>query len=196
MYAWDETEVCRSTRSVDAPHSRSSKSRTLRLRSCCSSQAGVRGPVEEALASTPKEAPGVTSSRPADEAAAAFTFGRLRGLAALSRVPHGGASPHALRQGSGSGVMGPIAEFPVDEHRSLRPVPHRFEDHGARVLVLGRLVGASRLGEGDLDLRASWVWTVRAGRVVAMRAFLGERAARAAIGHGRGGGASLPRASD
>jgi ketosteroid isomerase-like protein len=30
-------------------------------------------------------------------------------------------------------------------YRSLRPVPHRFEDHGSRVLVLGRLLGASRL---------------------------------------------------
>ena len=67
------------------------------------------------------------------------------------------------------------------EVRSLRPVLHRFEDHGSRVLVLGRLVGASRLGEGDLDVRVSWVWTVRAGRVVAMQAFLEERAARAAI---------------
>jgi SnoaL-like domain len=33
-------------------------------------------------------------------------------------------------------------------YRSLRPVPQRFEDHGSRVLVLGRLVGASRLGKG------------------------------------------------
>ena len=66
-------------------------------------------------------------------------------------------------------------------YRSLRPPPYRFEDHGSRVLVLGRLVGASRLGEGDLDVRVSWVWTVRAGRVVAMQAFLEERAARAPI---------------
>jgi ketosteroid isomerase-like protein len=66
-------------------------------------------------------------------------------------------------------------------YRSLRPVPDRFEDHGSRVLVLGRLVGASRLAEGDLDVRVSWVWTVRAGRIVAMQAFLQERAARAAI---------------
>jgi hypothetical protein len=92
--------------------------------------------------------------------------------------------------------MGPIAEFPVDEYRSLGPVPQRFEDHGSRVLVLGRLVGASRLGEGDLDVGVSWVWTVRAGRVVAMQAFLEERAARAAIGHGSGGRASPSRASD
>jgi hypothetical protein len=40
---------------------------------------------------------------------------------------------------------------------------------------------AGMLGEGDLDVRVSWVWTVRAGRVVAMQAFLEERAARAAI---------------
>jgi ketosteroid isomerase-like protein len=66
-------------------------------------------------------------------------------------------------------------------YRSLRPVPHRFEDHGSRVLVLGRLLGASRLEEGDLDVSVSWVWTVRGGRVVAMRAYLGERAARAEI---------------
>jgi hypothetical protein len=92
--------------------------------------------------------------------------------------------------------MSPIAEFPVDEYRSLRPVPQRFEDHGSRVLVLGRPVGASRLGEADLDVRGSWVWTVRAGRVVAMQAFLEERAARAAIGQGRGGRTSLPLASD
>jgi hypothetical protein len=130
------------------------------------------------------------------KAAAAFVFGRLRGLAAASRIPHGGASLHALRQGSGSGVMGSIAEFPVDEYRSLRPVPQRFEDHGSRVLVLGRLIGASRLGEADLDVGVSRVWTVRAGRVVAMQAFLEERAARAAIGRGSSGRASLPRASD
>jgi ketosteroid isomerase-like protein len=66
-------------------------------------------------------------------------------------------------------------------YRGLRPVPYRFGDHGSRVLVLGRLVGASRLGEGDLDVRVAWVWTVRAGRIVAMQAFLEERAARAAI---------------
>jgi ketosteroid isomerase-like protein len=81
-------------------------------------------------------------------------------------------------------------------YRSLRPMPQAFEDHGSRVLVLGRLVGASRLEEDDLDVDVSWVWTVRAGRVVAMQAFLEERAARAAIGRGRGGRASLPRASD
>jgi ketosteroid isomerase-like protein len=42
-------------------------------------------------------------------------------------------------------------------------------------------VGASRLGEGDLDVRVSWVWTVRDGSVVAMKAFLEERAAREEI---------------
>jgi ketosteroid isomerase-like protein len=66
-------------------------------------------------------------------------------------------------------------------YRSLRPSPERFEDHGSRVLVLGRLVGASRLAEGDLDVPVAWVWTVRAGRVVAMQAFRDERAAREAI---------------
>ncbi len=66
-------------------------------------------------------------------------------------------------------------------YRSLRPVPQRFEDHGARVLVLGRLVGASRMGEGDLDVSVAWVWTVEAGRIVAMVAFRDERAARQAI---------------
>jgi len=71
-------------------------------------------------------------------------------------------------------------------YRSLRPVPERFEDHGSQVLVLGRLVGASRLEEGDLDVLVSWVWTVRAGRIVAMRAFLEERAARDAIRSRRG----------
>jgi ketosteroid isomerase-like protein len=35
--------------------------------------------------------------------------------------------------------------------------------------------------EKDLDVRVSWVWTVRAGRIVATQAFLEERAARAAI---------------
>ena len=30
-------------------------------------------------------------------------------------------------------------------YRSLRPVPQSFEDHGSQVLVLRRLVGASRL---------------------------------------------------
>jgi ketosteroid isomerase-like protein len=63
-------------------------------------------------------------------------------------------------------------------YRSLRAVPETFEDHGSRVLVLGRLVGASRLEEGDLDVRVSWVWTVRAGRIVEMKAFLEERSAR------------------
>jgi uncharacterized protein len=66
-------------------------------------------------------------------------------------------------------------------YRSLRPVPESFEDHGSRVLVLGRLVGASRMQEEDLDVRVFWVWTVRGGRVVAMKAFLEEPAARAEI---------------
>jgi ketosteroid isomerase-like protein len=66
-------------------------------------------------------------------------------------------------------------------YRSLRPLPQRFEDHGARVLVLGRLLGASRLDEGDLDVPVAWVWTVRAGRIVAMEAFRQERTARQAI---------------
>ena len=72
-------------------------------------------------------------------------------------------------------------------YRSLRPVPQRFEDHGSRVLVLGRLVGASRLGEGDLDVAVAWVWPVRAGRIVAVQAFREERTAREAIAprHGR-----------
>jgi ketosteroid isomerase-like protein len=61
-------------------------------------------------------------------------------------------------------------------------VPQRFEDHGSRVLVLGRLVGASRLREGNLDVPVCWVWTVRSGRVVVMQAFLDERAAREAVG--------------
>jgi ketosteroid isomerase-like protein len=73
-------------------------------------------------------------------------------------------------------------------YRSLRPVPHRFEDHGARVLVLGRLAGASRLGEGDLDVPVAWVWTVRAGRIIAMQAYREERAAREAIAPRAGGG--------
>jgi ketosteroid isomerase-like protein len=71
-------------------------------------------------------------------------------------------------------------------YRSLRPVPQRFEDHGARVLVLGRLVGASRLEEGDLDVSVAWVWTVRGGRIVAMEAFREERTARQAIASGPG----------
>jgi hypothetical protein len=49
------------------------------------------------------------------------------------------------------------------------------------VLVLGRLLGASRLGEGDLDVSVAWVWTVDAGRIVAMEAFREERTARQAI---------------
>jgi ketosteroid isomerase-like protein len=63
-------------------------------------------------------------------------------------------------------------------YRSLRVVPESFEDHGDRVLVLGRLVGASRLEEGELDVHVAWIWTVRAGRVVEMKAFLEERTAR------------------
>jgi ketosteroid isomerase-like protein len=63
-------------------------------------------------------------------------------------------------------------------YRSLRVVPESFEDHGDRVLVLGRLVGASRLEEGELDVHVAWIWTVRAGRVVEMKAFLEERSAR------------------
>ena len=70
-------------------------------------------------------------------------------------------------------------------YRSLRPVPERFEDHGDRVLVLGRLVGASRLVEGELDVAVAWVWTVEAGHIAAMEAFREEAAARQAI-------ASLP----
>jgi ketosteroid isomerase-like protein len=81
-------------------------------------------------------------------------------------------------------------------YRSLRPLPERFEDHGSRVLVLGRLVGAGRLEEGDLDVPVSWVWTVRAGRIVAMQAFLDERAARDALADGGGGGVSTPVAGD
>jgi hypothetical protein len=64
-------------------------------------------------------------------------------------------------------------------------LPERFEDHGSRVLVLGRLVGASRLEEGDLDVPVSWVWTVRAGRIVAMQAFL-ENARRETRSHVEG----------
>jgi hypothetical protein len=60
-------------------------------------------------------------------------------------------------------------------------LPHRFEGHGSRVLVLGRLVGVSRLGEGDLDVAVAWVWAVGGGRIVAMQAFREERAAREAI---------------
>jgi ketosteroid isomerase-like protein len=70
-------------------------------------------------------------------------------------------------------------------YRSLRPVPQRFENHGGRVLVFGRLVGASRMEEGDLDVPVAWVWTVDAGRIVAMVAFEEERAARQAIASGR-----------
>jgi ketosteroid isomerase-like protein len=81
-------------------------------------------------------------------------------------------------------------------YRSLRPLPERFEDHGSRVLVLGRLVGASRLEEGDLDVPVSWVWTVRAGRIVAMQAFLEERAARDALAPRGGGAVSTPVAGD
>lgn len=66
-------------------------------------------------------------------------------------------------------------------YRSLRPVPERFEDHGDRVLVIGRLVGASRLEEGDLDVPVAWVWSVEAGRIRAMEAFRDERSARQAI---------------
>jgi ketosteroid isomerase-like protein len=67
-------------------------------------------------------------------------------------------------------------------YRSLRPVPERFEDHGDRVLVLGRLVGASRLKEGDLDVPVAWIWTVDAGLVSAMEAYREERTARQALG--------------
>jgi ketosteroid isomerase-like protein len=66
-------------------------------------------------------------------------------------------------------------------YRSIEPLPRRFEDHGHRVLVLGRLVGGSRLGEGDLDVPVAWVWTVRGERIAAMRAFRDERTARQAI---------------
>jgi ketosteroid isomerase-like protein len=66
-------------------------------------------------------------------------------------------------------------------YRSVQPLPQHFEDHGDRVLVLGRLVGGSRLTEGDLDVAVAWVWTVRGERVAAMQAFREERAARQAI---------------
>jgi ketosteroid isomerase-like protein len=69
-------------------------------------------------------------------------------------------------------------------YRSLRVVPESFEDHGDQVLVLGRLVGASRLEEGDLDVRVTWIWTVRADRVVEMKAFLEERSAREELASG------------
>ncbi len=67
-------------------------------------------------------------------------------------------------------------------YRSLQPLPHGFEEHGARVLVLGRLAGVSRLGEGDLDVPVAWIWTVRSGRIVAMQAFRDEAAARGTLG--------------
>ena len=66
-------------------------------------------------------------------------------------------------------------------YRSLRPIPQTFEDHGPWVLVLGRLIGVSRLAEGDLDVPVAWVWTVRGERIVAMQAHLEERAAREEI---------------
>lgn len=69
-------------------------------------------------------------------------------------------------------------------YRSLRVVPESFEDHGDQVLVLGRLVGASRLEEGDLDVRVTWIWTVRGDRVVEMKAFLEERSAREELASG------------
>ena len=66
-------------------------------------------------------------------------------------------------------------------YRSIEPLPQHFEDHGHRVLVLGRLVGGSRLREGELDVAVAWVWTVRGDRITAMQGFREERAARQAI---------------
>jgi hypothetical protein len=65
-------------------------------------------------------------------------------------------------------------------YRSVEPLPRCFDDHGQRVLVLGRLVGGSRLGETTSTWR--WRgWTVRVDRIAAMQAFRDERAARQAI---------------
>jgi hypothetical protein len=45
----DEQEVCAGTRSVDARHLPSSRSSSVRLRSCSSSEAGVSGALFGAL---------------------------------------------------------------------------------------------------------------------------------------------------
>ncbi len=65
--------------------------------------------------------------------------------------------------------------------RTMRPIPEAFEEHDPHVLVAGRLVASSRLGEGDLDVRVWWVWTIRRGRITGMRAFREEQAARRAL---------------
>jgi ketosteroid isomerase-like protein len=79
-------------------------------------------------------------------------------------------------------------------YRSLRPVPHRFEDHGSRVLVLGRLVGASRLEEGDLDVRCSRVVGLDRPRRPRRSdaGFLEEVRRERRSRHARGSGASMP----
>ena len=76
----------------------------------------------------------------------------------------------------------PVLRFLEDDERAVvgRRDLHRWFRRGAHVLVLGRLVGASRMG-GDLDVSVAWVWTVDAGRIMAMVAFRDERAARQAI---------------
>ena len=68
-------------------------------------------------------------------------------------------------------------------YRSLRPLPEPSRIT-ARQCWCGRLVGARRLEEGDLDVPVSWVWTVRPGRIVAIQAFLEEGAVRDVIAHG------------
>jgi hypothetical protein len=65
-------------------------------------------------------------------------------------------------------------------YRSLRPVPESFEDHGSRAVVLGRLVGATG-GKGTSTFRCRGSGPFAPGRVVAMQAFLEERAAREEI---------------
>lgn len=66
--------------------------------------------------------------------------------------------PNGVVSGVFQPVMEHFAEFAV--------VPERFHDAGDVVVVEGRAVGKTRAGE-TLDAPAAWVWTVRAGRIVA-----------------------------
>ena len=78
-------------------------------------------------------------------------------------------------------------------YRSLEPMPQRFEDHGCRLLVLGRLVGASRLGEGDLDVGVS-LGLDRPRRPRRRDAGLSRRTGGASSNRVRGGAAGVDAA--
>lgn len=80
--------------------------------------------------------------------------------------------PEGVAAGVFAAVMEHFEEFAV--------VPERFHDAGDVVVVEGRAVGKTKSGQ-LLDAPAAWVWTVRAGRIVANHNYHDTEAFRVAL---------------